>query len=89
MNGKSIELPKPLSLVNYHSSNRRAAQFFTSVGCTNDDAILDCLRQLPVETIVNNDWVTGTFFTAPWVPALDGNFLTDTPNNLVKVKLHV
>ena len=72
------------SFMTSEQSKDRSSQFFNSVGCPDDENILECLRGLPAEDIQANEWVTSHFVEFPWVPTIDGDFLVDSPYNLLK-----
>ena len=68
-------------------ARRRSAAFLSRVNCSRDAAaatMLRCLRALPVDVIQSEEWVDDRFMVFPWVPTVDGVFLTDTPYNLLK-----
>jgi len=64
----------------------RSQAFFENVDCKLEEtpALLACLRDLDVEVILNNEWVDGNFMVFPWAPTVDGDFLVDTPYNMLK-----
>ncbi len=72
------------SFMSIKQAQERSKLFFSNVNCPDDDNILNCLRQLPAEDILNNEWVDANFMVFPWAPTVDGDFLTDTPYNLLK-----
>jgi carboxylesterase type B len=67
-------------------ARERSAAFLKNVQCdavADTDDMLACLRNLTADTILNNEWVVGNFMVFPWVPSVDGDFLKDTPHNLL------
>lgn len=72
------------SFMTVQQAQQRSRAFFQTVNCPDDDAILQCLRQLSANEILNNEWVDLNFMVFPWAPTVDGDFLTDTPHNLLK-----
>ena len=65
-------------------AKERSTLLFDAVGCENDDSVMECLRQLPAQFILDREWVDGNFMVFPWAPTVDGDFLVDTPYNLLK-----
>ena len=68
-------------------ARNRSRAFLRGVNCSRDDdadAILRCLRALPVDVIQSAEWVDSRFMVFPWAPTVDGRFLTDTPYSLMK-----
>ena len=68
-------------------ARNRSRQFLRRVNCSRDDdadAMLRCLRALPADVIQREQWVHCGLMNMPWVPTVDGRFLTDTPFNLLK-----
>ena len=63
----------------------RSDIFFKNVNCSqvNVGELMTCLRNLDPMVIQQNEWVTSNFMEFPWVPAVDGEFLVDTPYNLL------
>ena len=72
------------SFMSVQQAQQRSRAFLQNVNCPDDNAVLDCLRKLDSKTILNNEWVDMNFLVFPWVPTVDGDFLTDTPHNLLK-----
>ena len=72
------------SFMTAEQAKTRSEAFFQAVNCPNDNSILDCLRGLPADQILNNEWVTAGFVEFPWVPTVDGDFITDSPYNLLR-----
>jgi carboxylesterase type B len=69
-------------------ARRRSTVFFDAVGCSSAAAdgvedLLGCLRRLDVREIREKEWVQSDFMVFPWAPTVDGDFLTDTPYNLL------
>ena len=64
----------------------RSGLFLNATKCNYRDAkdILSCLRKLSNQPILQTEWVDATFMVFPWAPTVDGEFLTDTPYNLLK-----
>lgn len=66
-------------------AKERSSILLNSVNCTQKDSkeLLRCLRSLDADVIFNNEWVTSNFLEFPWAPTVDGDFLTDTPFNML------
>ena len=62
----------------------RSNDFITAVSCSNSPNLMKCLRSIDAETIIGKQWPYGEFLLFPFVPVIDGEYLTDTPYNLVK-----
>lgn len=64
----------------------RSTLYFDAVGCKQDetDELLACLRALDTDTILNNEWVDGNYLVFPWAPSVDGDFLEDSPYNMLQ-----
>ena len=73
------------SFMTRQQAKQRSANFFRNVNClqTDTDELLDCLRSLTSDMILNNEWVDNRFMVFPWAPTVDGDFLKDTPHNLM------
>ncbi len=65
-------------------ARERAEKLFKEVNCTNDDKVLQCLRKLDADFILSKEWVDGRFMVFPWAPTMDGDFVVDSPHNLLK-----
>ena len=67
-------------------ARERSALFFKNVNCTmtDTDALFRCLRGLDAHFILDNEWVDSHFRVFPWAPSVDGDYLTDTPYNLLQ-----
>ena len=68
-------------------ARHRSRTFLRRVNCSRDDDaddMLRCLRALPADVILQEQWINSGFMILPWVPTVDGRFLTDTPFNLLK-----
>ena len=76
------------SLMTQEQATERSAKFFAAVGCEDDEYVLECLRELDVEEILNNEWVTGEFMVFPWVPSVDGDFLLESPHEILQREAH-
>ena len=75
------------SFMTTRQARDRSRAFLRGVNCSRDadaDAILRCLRALPVDAIQDAEWVDSHFMVFPWAPTVDGRFLADTPYNLMK-----
>jgi carboxylesterase type B len=66
-------------------AKQRSAAFFQNVRCAEATTVemLSCLRNLSADEILNNEWVDFNFMVFPWAPSVDGDFLKDTPHNLL------
>ena len=67
-------------------ARERSQAFFKAVNCTSYDVdvLLKCLRKHPAEFLLNNEWVDGNFMVFPWAPTTDGDFIPDSPHNMLK-----
>ena len=72
------------SFTTAEQAQERSALFFDAVGCDDDDEVLDCLRELDAQTILNKEWVDGRFMVFPWTPTVDGDFLEEAPHDLLQ-----
>ena len=72
------------SFMSHDTARSRSTLLFDAVGCSNDENVLQCLRDKPAEDIFNNEWVVGEFLVFPWVPTIDGDFLSESPYNLLQ-----
>ena len=72
------------SFMTQKQARQRSKAFFKNVNCPDDDKVIDCLRELSADTILNNEWVDLNFLVFPWAPSVDGDFLTDTPYNMLQ-----
>ena len=72
------------SFMSVEQAKQRSRAFFQNVNCPDDGEILKCLRKLDSKAILTHEWVDTEFLVFPWVPTVDGDFLTDTPHNLLK-----
>ena len=59
----------------------RSTQFFKTIGCVDDDDVISCLRDsaLTPDEIMQKEYVDLRFLVFPWVPCVDGEFLTHSP----------
>ena len=73
------------SFMTQAQARERSELFFTNVQCesADTDTLLSCLRNLTTDEIVNQEWVDVRFMVFPWAPSVDGEFLPDTPHNLL------
>ena len=85
------ESASPVSRWTFMTSSQarhRSRTFLRRVNCSRDEdnaeAMLRCLRALPADVIQREQWIDSRYFVVPWVPTVDGRFLTDTPYNLLK-----
>ena len=46
--------------------------------------VIDCLRNRSVVDILANQWVTTTYLDLPFIPVIDGTFLTERPESALK-----
>ena len=69
-------------------AQERSKQLFQAVNCTDDDTVLQCLRGLDAEFILNNEWVDARFMVFPWAPTADGQLILDSPYNLLQQVCH-
>jgi len=74
------------SFMTQKQARSRSEIFFRKVNCHmhEEKALLTCLRGLSAKTILDNEGVDNRFMVFPWVPSVDGDFLVDTPYNLLK-----
>ena len=74
------------SYMTQKQARERSQAFFKAVNCTshNTDALLECLRKHPAEFLLNNEWVDSHFMVFPWAPTSDGDFIPDSPHNMLK-----
>ena len=63
---------------------KRSNILFDNINCSDDGALLDCLRKKDVQEILDNDWVTTGFLDFPWAPYVDGEFIKDFPTKLLE-----
>ncbi|KAL4670039.1 hypothetical protein H8959_008593 [Pygathrix nigripes] len=73
-------------------ARRRATQLAHLVGCPpggtggNDTELVACLRTRPAQVLVNHEWHVlpqESVFRFSFVPVVDGDFLSDTPEALI------
>ena len=66
-------------------AKQRSSKFLSAVNCSHQHTptLLRCLRDLPAQQILDAEWVDSHFMVFPWVPAVDGEFLTDSPMKLL------
>ena len=72
------------SIMTQLQAQERSSLFFDAVGCANDAYVLDCLRALDSDVILNNEWVTAEFMVFPWAPSIDGEFMEESPHDLLQ-----
>ncbi len=48
------------------------------------EALLSCLRRHPADLLLNNEWVDTNFMVFPWAPTVDGDFIPDSPHNMLR-----
>lgn len=72
------------SFMSSEVAKNRFETFISSVGCMNDVNVLTCLQSKPMQTLFDNEWVTGNYLEFPWLPTVDSDFITDNPNKLLK-----
>ena len=65
-------------------ASKRSAEFFTAVGCSESADLMKCLRDIDAQTVIDKQWPYSEFLLFPFVPVIDGEYLTDTPYNLVR-----
>ena len=54
---------------------------------TNDmEKVAECLREMSPQTLVDQQWVSRGVLQFPFVPVIDGTFLTESPRKLLKHK---
>nr|XP_011765727.1 acetylcholinesterase isoform X1 [Macaca nemestrina] len=82
----------PWATVGMGEARRRATQLAHLVGCPpggtggNDTELVACLRTRPAQVLVNNEWHVlpqESVFRFSFVPVVDGDFLSDTPEALI------
>ncbi|XP_076364998.1 acetylcholinesterase-like [Tachypleus tridentatus] len=59
-----------------------------ALNCSHDprdlDSTMECLRNKDPSDLVNNEWIGIKFLDFPFTPVVDGIFLTDSPETLLK-----
>uniref|UniRef100_A0A2K6NFF6 Carboxylic ester hydrolase n=2 Tax=Rhinopithecus roxellana TaxID=61622 RepID=A0A2K6NFF6_RHIRO len=82
----------PWATVGMGEARRRATQLAHLVGCPpggtggNDTELVACLRTRPAQVLVNHEWHVlpqESVFRFSFVPVVDGDFLSDTPEALI------
>ena len=75
----------PWAVSSFQESRTRSLQLAERVGCSQKGVRkqLKCLRDVPVEKILKNQWVVEGFLQFPFIPTVDNKFLNDTPENLL------
>ncbi|XP_002741775.1 cholinesterase-like [Saccoglossus kowalevskii] len=74
------------SFVSGGDAKDRSMQFSKKVNCDGDSGdvkLLQCLRGMPAEQLMNNQDAF-TVYRTPFPPVIDGQFITDEPRALVK-----
>ncbi|XP_002730483.1 cholinesterase-like [Saccoglossus kowalevskii] len=73
----------PWASVSLELATDRASRLALAVGCYNGDfsIMLSCLRQVGPQELVNNQWEDYGVYVFPFVPVVDGTFLTETPQS--------
>lgn len=64
----------------------RSKNMFITLGCPDDDSVLDCLRdtkRMDTSNILNAEWVDLRFLVFPWVPTHDGYVLPLPPAEML------
>ena len=78
----------PWATLSKEAAKSRALDLATNyLGCpkTDDmDDILYCLRDLPAQRIIEEQWVSRGIVQFPFVPIVDGSFLIETPEMSLK-----
>lgn len=67
-------------------ASHRAAAFLKRVDCTQQDPteLVGCLRALNATFIRDQEWVDDRFMAFPWAPTVDGDFLRDSPYEMLR-----
>ncbi|XP_052610027.1 acetylcholinesterase isoform X2 [Peromyscus californicus insignis] len=82
----------PWATVGAGEARRRATLLAHLVGCppggagVNDTELIACLRTRPAQDLVDHEWHVlpqESVFRFPFVPVVDGDFLSDTPEALI------
>jgi acetylcholinesterase len=74
------------ALMKPSEAQRHSTSLFKAVGCDIEDRdeLLTCLRDVPAQTMANKQYVNMKFLVFPFAPVVDGDYLTDTPYNLMR-----
>jgi acetylcholinesterase len=78
----------PWATIDMEEGKRRAMEFAVEyLGCfksTDMNAMGDCLRTIPPQKLVDEQWVSRGIIQFPFVPVIDGTFLIETPQMSLK-----
>ena len=73
----------PWGTVTMEEGKRRSLELaFDYLGCSRSDnmeKVVECLRSVPPQRLVDEQWVTRGILQFPFVPVIDGSFLVETP----------
>ncbi|CAH1244896.1 ACHE [Branchiostoma lanceolatum] len=71
----------------YETSKRRGGLLADAVGCPSDrgsQVMVDCLKKIPADEIIYKEWVEVGMFLFPFHPVVDGYFVPEHPNELLR-----
>ncbi len=74
----------PWATVTMDEGKRRSLELaFDYLGCPrtkeNMEKVVECMRAIPPQRLVDEQWVTRGILQFPFVPVIDGSFLVETP----------
>ena len=75
----------PWAVSSFQESRNRSLVLAEKVGCTqsSSDLRLKCLKNLTADEIWSKQDIFSGFLQFPFIPTVDGKFLTDSPENLL------
>ncbi len=80
----------PWSTVTPFEAKRRSMELAIDIlGCPydeDDEEVVACLRKIPPQRIVNEQWVSRGIMQFPFLPVIDGAFLVDPPTVTLRNK---
>ncbi len=81
----------PWATVTMEEGKRRSLELaFDYLGCPRIprtkslDAVVECMRSVPPQRLVDEQWVTRGILQFPFIPVIDGSFLVETPEMTMK-----
>jgi len=80
----------PWAVLSQTEAKRRSLELIIEVlGCpstTDMEAAADCLRSMSAKDLIDHQYVTRSACQFPFLPVIDGSFLVDTPENIMRLQ---
>lgn len=75
----------PWAIITPEKARRRSHEVASIVGCERNstEEIVECMLRVDMQTLLEKQWQTRGILQFPFVPTIDGVFLTDHPDKLM------